>query len=149
MPWGVLRFDRPNPTLWVTPFPYRPMSIPAPFLLHLVRPILGTSPPHEGPRSARGLRNASDTPFFRAPWLLVAYRSASTAGASPVHAERMLGRRLVPRSLTGLNVIPEVESVTALRIHLTMISCESVSRIRTWTSSPWNLGERESVPMAL
>jgi hypothetical protein len=34
---------------------------------------------------------------------------------------------VVPGSLTGLNVIPEM--VTALRIHLTMILCESVSRI--------------------
>jgi hypothetical protein len=114
-------------------FPYRPtMSIPAPFLLHLVRPALGTFPPHEGLPTLHKFSATPLTPpltphFFRAPWLLVAYRSASTAGASPVHAEGMLSRRLDPGSLTGLNVIPEMESVTSLRIHLTMISCESVN----------------------
>jgi hypothetical protein len=111
--------------------PYRPISTSRATCSRNV------SSPRRPTNSARGLHNASDTasdtPFFGAPWLLVPYRSASTAGASPVHAERML-RRLVPGSLTGLNVIPEVESVTALRIHLMMISCELVSRIREFGS---------------
>src|SRR5216683_2848463 len=58
-----LGITRPNPTLG----PCRPtctMSIPAPFLLHLVRPALGTSPPHEGLRT---LHEASATPPLPPP----------------------------------------------------------------------------------
>ena len=109
------------------------------YVLHLVRPALGTPPPHEGLPTLHKNSATRPTPrptpfFFRAPWLLVAYRSASTAGASPVHAEGKLSRRLDPGSSTGLNVIPEMESVTSLRIHSTMISCESVSRMREFGS---------------
>jgi hypothetical protein len=38
-------------------------------------------------------------------------------------------RLLVPRRSTRLNVIPEIQSVTAPRIRLEIVSCESVSKI--------------------
>src|SRR6266851_5782914 len=49
------QITRLNPTLWVTPLVLISLIVlsdySCPFLLHIVRPALRTSPPHEGVRS--------------------------------------------------------------------------------------------------
>jgi len=72
---------------------------------------------------------------FQRALLLSAYRPASTPGASPVQAKRVVRRLLVPGRATGSNVIPEIEPVMALRIRLAMISYGSVSRMREFGST--------------
>ena len=62
--------------------------------------------------SARGLRSTSSTDsvtsFFNASCLLAAYRSVSSAGASPVQAEKSATRLLVPGRATGSRIRDEV-----------------------------------------
>ena len=108
----------------------------APFLLHPARPAPETYRPNKG---AQTPHEACAAPPLQPPLRLFSTPRGDSRHivlqVPPARAERMVRRLLVPGRATGSNVMPEVESVTVLRIRLTMTSCGSVNRMREFGST--------------